>query len=300
MSDYKARKIDIEKIKAATPALVHDNIQIFNTWTRERESIRLKREQNELKPWTTNPVLQKWRFCNVRREDDKVTKWYITNIATTGLTYEEKIVNTILFRMFNKPSTIQYIGLQTYNDWFNIAKINELVKTHKNADHKQALFTNVFQVTGFTLAARRHSTEGNEIETRVYELVKSYHETNVCKKLLACTEMYECFNVLQDLDGIGPFLGYQVLMDLTYCPEFHIENKDFVYAGPGARAGLKRLFNDRGGLSCEEAIHWLALYQESIYLTSLPRLKATDIEHSLCEVDKYIRAIQGQPLKVRI
>ena len=46
-------------------ALVH--------WITERWSILKKREAGQSKPWTEDKVLQSEYFCNVNREDDKVT-----------------------------------------------------------------------------------------------------------------------------------------------------------------------------------------------------------------------------------
>jgi hypothetical protein len=45
-------------------------------WVREREEIRLRKaggHPSEL--WTSDSILSTYRFCNVRREDDRVTGW---------------------------------------------------------------------------------------------------------------------------------------------------------------------------------------------------------------------------------
>lgn len=49
-------------------------------WIIEREKIRIKKETGEPFPWTEDPILKAYRFCNVRREDDTVTKWIAENI----------------------------------------------------------------------------------------------------------------------------------------------------------------------------------------------------------------------------
>ena len=41
----------------------------------ERERIRIRRANGEPPPWTDDPILREWSFCNVRREDDRVTRW---------------------------------------------------------------------------------------------------------------------------------------------------------------------------------------------------------------------------------
>jgi hypothetical protein len=47
--------------------------QLLN-FIRERESVRRKREAGLPYPWTDNPILRDYRFCNIEREQDRVTK----------------------------------------------------------------------------------------------------------------------------------------------------------------------------------------------------------------------------------
>src|SRR2546423_1636561 len=44
-------------------------------WISERTAIHTKKEAGHPPPWTDDPVLREWSFCNVRREDDRVTRW---------------------------------------------------------------------------------------------------------------------------------------------------------------------------------------------------------------------------------
>ena len=52
-----------------------DPTERFVAVMRERENIRLRREQGLSRPWTSDPFLQHYRFCNIRREDDRTTRW---------------------------------------------------------------------------------------------------------------------------------------------------------------------------------------------------------------------------------
>jgi hypothetical protein len=50
-------------------------------WVREREEIRRRKDSGHPpKSWTTDEILLTYRFCNVRREDDRVTIWVRKNI----------------------------------------------------------------------------------------------------------------------------------------------------------------------------------------------------------------------------
>ena len=48
-------------------------------WINEREAIRARRERGDGFPWTDDPILHDYRFCNVHREDDKETRWLKEN-----------------------------------------------------------------------------------------------------------------------------------------------------------------------------------------------------------------------------
>jgi len=46
----------------------------------KREALRKAKEAGGPPPWTIDEILQKYRFCNVRRADDRVSKWLIENV----------------------------------------------------------------------------------------------------------------------------------------------------------------------------------------------------------------------------
>ena len=53
---------------------IPDPVQAFFDFCREREQIRLRRERGETAPWSDDPILQRGRFLNVFREDDRGSK----------------------------------------------------------------------------------------------------------------------------------------------------------------------------------------------------------------------------------
>src|SRR5262245_39207311 len=54
-------------------------------WISEREAVRQRKEAGNSKPWTADPLLQGFRWCNVRRMDDRVSKWLEDNWYTEPL-----------------------------------------------------------------------------------------------------------------------------------------------------------------------------------------------------------------------
>jgi len=95
-----------------------------------------------------------------------------------------------------------------------------------------------------------------------------------------------------------------MILDLSYIPAFHHWTRvPFTTIGPGSRRGLVRIFGSKVKAVETEAIQWLVETQFEhfkrlgIKEEDIPRLSPThplgltlvDMEHSLCEVDKYCR-----------
>ena len=75
-------------------------------WQTERESIRIKKESAVLSPpWTDDPILQEFKFCQVFREDDRTTRWFRTHIREPMRNEEDVLMATIIFRWFNLIET---------------------------------------------------------------------------------------------------------------------------------------------------------------------------------------------------
>jgi len=71
---------------------------------KERTNIYYKKEiLKEKAPWTEDEILNKYKFVNTKRKWDRESRWLLKNIVNnSNLTYEEKLLNCILFRVINK------------------------------------------------------------------------------------------------------------------------------------------------------------------------------------------------------
>lgn len=91
----------------------------------------------------------------------------------------------------------------------------------------------------------------------------------------------------------------RLLLDLNMCDHFNFPEEDWAVAGPGACDGLMRIFGKEVRGSESLAIAWLWENQHEYWnqLSLTPPLRhptnqgvsAVDIEHALCEFDKYCR-----------
>lgn len=100
-----------ERIKNANPTVNARNLELMSTFIKDRYSIHLKKDVEQLPaPWTNNPILAVGKFTNVRREHDRQSKAYIEKIANANIDWFNKFWNTIMFRMFNRIDIFDHIA----------------------------------------------------------------------------------------------------------------------------------------------------------------------------------------------
>ncbi len=127
-------------------------------------------------------------------------------------------------------------------------------------------------------------------------------ESGLTKRLLDAHALEEVFNSILEYPSLGPFLSYQLTIDLNYSSILNFEENDFVVAGPGAKSGLFKCFPDPAGFSAEDLIHWMVDNQQNEFayygldFKDLfgRSLKLIDAQNLFCETDKYARVAHPQ------
>jgi len=256
----------------------------FFYWINERHRIYLKRLQGESKPWTLDPVLQTGRFTNYDRQLDRVTQFY-TDWISPHLqgSKTDLITNTALFRLTNWPDTITALGYQT--PWDRSKSFKVLDKLSKQGIQ---IFTNAYIIRGFPGMSKHQS---------ICDVVQMVHEQST--DILKVTEESRSLEVthqrLTQIPLIGGFLGYEIVSDLRHTPVLSgaVDILMWANAGPGAKRGLSRVFldaNTNDVNQCNQMMYDLLELSPQYLEEHIPKpLEMRDIEHSLCEFDKYIR-----------
>jgi len=146
--------VDQEKIKVAKPLMNEDVMEFHNTYIFERHKIYKKKELEKLpqNEWTEDEVFKKYRFTNVRREIDRESVWLINNISeNNSLDMDSKILNTILFRTFNKSSTLELIG-SPIDNFDDIERFRPVFISYAEKNPKYVFFTPAFNTGGLKAA----------------------------------------------------------------------------------------------------------------------------------------------------
>jgi hypothetical protein len=108
----------------------------------------------------------------------------------------------------------------------------------------------------------------------------------------------DAFELLLEYPYLGEFMTYEVITDLRHTCLLRdaTDINTWCNMGPGATRGLRRLYAlpAKGPLPKEyrDGMQWLLEYTNGYFRkeTKFPKFEMREIEHSLCEFDKYERA----------
>jgi hypothetical protein len=295
------------------------NAQPLWYWMAERHKIYLKKRDGAEPPWTKDPILQQYRFCNVFRELDTVTVWIRENIREQYPNSKNLWFMLAIARTINWPPTIMKImeaGLWNRDTWEWQAVADLL-------DEQMALGKKVY--TGAYMI-RAESDPGNKWYNKSkQEYIAGCVLGNLWRDRDAISATLEhvkpdqakwAFDFERTLQGIhsmfmsyhgwGPFMAYELVTDLRHTRYLEHATDIFTWAnaGPGALRGLNRLreVDPQTPMTQQEAntrMYDLLLeahrHPELAFHFELEgALEMRDIEHSLCETDKYLRVKNGE------
>lgn len=292
--------LDPERIKSAKPQFHPEHLEMFREFVLERYAIHVKKDVlNQPAPWTENPILKEFKFTNVRREHDKTTKHLLSALeANKGSSYNDKLMNIIMYRLFNKMETFDLIGWIDWGKYDDDKVKSALMK----APDGYIYFTNAFYTTGMRQGMNRQYPE-EEFKPINIPRVLNRDKLKLVKAIKKATKPMDVMDALKQLDGVGDFLAYQIFVDFTYLEEFPWSENEFVVCGPGCTWGLSELFSDHGGLTYDELLFWLRdncpFTQEELdsLMIDLPEydrnMNIMSLENCMCELSKYVRAKEG-------
>ena len=260
----------------------HPTIDGFWGFCIERETIRLRKEMGVPYPWTEDLILQMYFFCNVKREYDKGTQWYLKNVAfpeIRGKLNADLLWKSILYRSIN---SIEY---------FETVLDGQLFGPEEWAEHKKTIWRCIEAGTLPSNSAYivLQGPDGADRKTHLKEqldyLEKDIeHLTHIVKDAPTLKDVWKA---LQYVPYVGPFIALQVYRDLILVDAIPFNDNEFTYLGPGARSGLELFGFER------YKAQYLAL--QEIQKAHPPDLELNlgDVEQSMCEYRKWINLKAG-------
>jgi hypothetical protein len=262
----------------------------------ERQQIFEKRLAGESGSLTEDPILLRYKFCNVFRAADRVSQYMIRDVCyhKEACTNEDRLFQIVAFRTFSDIETWetvrQYLGrYPTLDDLASGAFTKALEITQAT---NGGLYTGAFILCA-TNAYGKSAKYLNHVELfRDMFLVQG-----LGKRLLEAPSLQVMFELLKSFPLMGNFMSYQTVIDLNYSALTNFDENDFTVPGPGALRGIKKVFEDFGDYTPAELVMLMVERQKVEFerldlgfngLFGRP-LHAIDCQGLFCETDKYCR-----------
>ena len=292
---YLEKKVETKRFNIGrtkpTKSIVFDTYWKFAA---ERQSLFFNKLSNPIPPWTSDHILQTFKFTNAYRASDRVSQYLIRNVIYKGdPAPKELFFRIILFKIFNKIET-----------WESLKKVFGEIR------HDTYAFDN------YSKELRRIRQEGKSIYSGAYimasgkssygydgkhdnhlKMLEQMMSDKVFYKIQDMVSMRELYFELKKFPTIGEFLAYQFAIDINYSELSNFSEMDFVKAGPGAIDGIQKCFSSLGDYSNEDVIRMMTEEQD-MELKRLDLsfqnlwgrdLQLIDCQNLFCEVDKYSR-----------
>jgi hypothetical protein len=302
----------------------------FFEYARERQSILLRRREGLPRPeWTDDPILSQYRFCNVYREDDITTKHFRVQIRDRLRNSPDVLLATVLWRWFNRTTTGDAIfsqvadhrgsgrGITAWEDYLEHGETDiiraavlthcgagpyvtgsYIIKTPNGMNKLDGVLWCVDQFNwGITKTSGGHSTgSGRGLGWEMLNSARQGHPWS----------LEDAWRTMTQHQFLGDFMSYEIVTDLRHTAllDRAPDIRTWANPGPGAMRGLNRLHGRDLNRSqpkhvfvCE--MRALLELADGEYRHIWPhreghQVEMRDIEHTLCEFDKYERARLGQ------
>jgi len=273
-----------------------DALAAFILFVYERQIIFELKSSGAEPPYTKNEVMKSKWFTNMYREVDRGTIFFRKQILAEHELlpsyYKEVVFKTFVYRLINK--------IETFEEFGKIPCIEEWKTFRKFLKKKMSDGGVIFTSAHINMGLDRFCDTIEEILKQIDTLTQSIVEVE---------SLEGCFYLLKDIKNIGPFFAWQLCCDfLELKLNEKFDENSWTCLGPGAKAGLRRIFDAKSGkdelpltLRLTQIMDngFRALGLEFPYFLQR-KLTLKNVEHALCEYDKYFRAASKQPTRERI
>jgi len=275
----------------------------FYWFMKKRDQIRKNKEAGKPWPWTDDPILQQYKFTNVKREHDRTTKWMRENFTGPNArpnNREETLLNCAFFRYFGTTEWAEAAGWQSLHQFAKPShRIALKVLARDRLKAKQRVFTGAYVITNQGIKDKKENVVIDQFLWPFAQKVRGLVE------IIDHTSSWEAVAYqMRKLHGFGGsgFMTKEVLQDALHTPVFTncVDRNTWCPVGPGARRGLNRVFNRDVKAKLPESAYlkeMLALFEARDFYwrdTFDVELELHDIQFQLCEFDKYERVKHGE------
>lgn len=264
-------------------------------WVKEREAIRIKKTLFS-PPWTDDPILAKYRFCCVRREDDRVTKWIRENIREPFKDSPYLWYMLCIARQINWPETLaELIAGKAWptDDAFKPKDMTEALNVRKQRGDK--IYTGAYMISAPPVkGADKQAYISEEVCGSLWKNRATFEKLFENKKC----GIYDVHSTLSSFNGWGNFMAYQAVVDMRFTRLLcQAPDRDsWAAAGPGTLRGLNRIHERPLNKKIEQYHARQEMREIFKHVTNETgvHMDFSDVPNILCETDKYLRVKNGE------
>lgn len=263
-------------------------------WIVERESIRRNKESGKPAPWTKNERMATTRWCNVRRMDDKVSRWLMERFFRKNMRPKDAVLAASVARFINRTETLERMCPKGFAK-FNHKAFSSTLASMRDAGEQ--IFNGAYIINGANANGR---SKAQLIMDNLQDMADRLDPKDLDLSSMQNTHAY-----LLQFEGMGSFMAGQVVADLRHVlvddKKFWLDRMVWAPQGPGSTRGLNYVFNTPNArVNEEQFLERLTTYMAAVLRNvhvrriALDRgLEAHDFQNCLCETSKWARLLSG-------
>ncbi len=262
----------------------------------ERQNIFFNRfNNNNLDTFTEDEIFKEYKFTNAYRASDRVSQFMIKRVIYNGNNYsnDDMLFRILLFKLFNKIETWEYLELKLGDiNWynFNYRVYNDILTHYLSKGNR--VYSNAYMMPPATKVFHQERKHSNHLL-----LLEFMMKDKLSDKILNSKSLQKIYLYLLSYPSLGPFLAFQYAIDINYSTLSNFSENDFVVAGPGAKDGISKCFQNYKDFSLEYIIKYVTERQDNEFkrygldFQSLwgRKLHLIDCQNLFCEISKYTR-----------
>jgi hypothetical protein len=279
------------------PSLIERRDSVYETYwlfAAERQRIFLRRVAGEAPPWTNNPILAEYKFTNPFRASDRVSQFLIRDVVYSNgdFSADDVLFRIILCRLFSRPATWRALEAALGPLTRSMLRSTRLATALEQLQRSGPIYT-----SAFILCANNAYGHHRKYLNHLALLREMFRRQALPRAIARASSMADVYNELRRYPLIGPFMAYQLAVDINYSELVDFDENEFTVAGPGAERGIRKIFPAAGTRDMTRLIHSMVENQEedcdrlgidAPTLFGRP-LHAIDCQNIFCELDKYSR-----------
>jgi hypothetical protein len=268
---------------------------VFESYWRfaaERQRVWERRFTGPRGALTDDPVIANYRFTNSYRVLDRVSQYLIRHVIYDApRSPRDTLLRVLLFKIFNKIETWELLASEfgvISEDSFDIGAYDRLLARTRNSGRK--IYSNAY------ITPPIRAVEGPKHLGHLFWLQRVIDD-DLASELAATSSLAHIYERIAMYEGFGPFLAFQLAVDLAYSPITAATEDSFMVPGPGAIDGLSKCFpnihrRDAARIIytvCDEQELWFERFDIDFPYLRGRRLRPIDCQNLFCEISKYAR-----------